>query len=304
MKKIMLLTIALLSTVVFAATSYGVDFTDSKKYWGDGAGWADGTAWNTDNANGVWDGNNIDVIGDPDITGGTATFNSTGNLTQITFNYFAPYNDWRMLAPGNLFINVIRETGDTIWDYVVTTMGTASLGTQNGSGITLAAMNYNIYDISSKSISAQRLAPYTTPSGTPAPPVDYNDTRYILSGLDNVNDTITGTNWTNWYLRNNHPIGIQNSVLDGLTPESAYFSGFPGRLTGETDNGRPIRASDYDFGTVGLDTQGHNIIIGWTMTCANDVIYANEIDNPVPEPTTLFLLGLGLIGVAAIRRKF
>jgi len=29
-----------------------------------------------------------------------------------------------MLAPGNLFINILTDAGDTIWDYVVATMGT------------------------------------------------------------------------------------------------------------------------------------------------------------------------------------
>ncbi len=39
----------------------------------------------------------------------------------------------------------------------------------------------------------------------------------------------------------------------------------------------------------------------WTMACGNDVVEGGG--RPVPEPATILLLGLGLIGFAGLRRK-
>jgi hypothetical protein len=53
------------------------------------------------------------------------------------------------------------------------------------------------------------------------------------------------------------------------------------------------------------DPNNGGIGLHWTMQCGNDVIRVND-DNPfvpVPEPSTLALLGLGMAGVA-LRRKF
>ncbi len=49
--------------------------------------------------------------------------------------------------------------------------------------------------------------------------------------------------------------------------------------------------------------QGYDLGLRWTMTCANDVIEGGVTVASVPEPGTITLFGLGLLGFAGLVRK-
>ena len=96
-----------------------------------------------------------------------------------------------------------------------------------------------------------------------------------------------------------------NEVYDYYSA-SAPFAIASGTLVTELTNNNNVsgKIGDSYFRTVsfvvpvGMDIQ--NIAAHWTMSCGNDVI---EGCAPVPEPQTLLLMGIGLLGLAFVGRK-
>lgn len=56
----------------------------------------------------------------------------------------------------------------------------------------------------------------------------------------------------------------------------------------------------FDFGANAIDLLNSSYIIGYTPECANDVILEKV---PVPEPGTMVLFGIGMLGIAIIGKR-
>ena len=108
------LVIFLLLAIFGTSNVKNVTFIDNPKYWGDGAaGWVTNQASNTDKPYGDWNGNTMDVIGDPDIIGTFAAFNGQGNLTEIAFYYKAGNNHSLYdVSTGNLSVSAPYGAND------------------------------------------------------------------------------------------------------------------------------------------------------------------------------------------------
>ena len=108
-----------------------------------------------------------------------------------------------------------------------------------------------------------------------------NSSAYLMTGKDNQ------APWAGYDVRNQHPYALANPPDPSSAWGTASFSGL-------VENGYSTFSFDKPIPITG------DFIVGWTVNCANDVIYETV---PAPEPAGLLLLGFGLIGLLAFRKQ-
>ncbi|ACN15646.1 hypothetical protein HRM2_25520 [Desulforapulum autotrophicum HRM2] len=211
----------------------------------------------------------IDVVGSTNIFNTTQIEISRDSATGIGFSIFTAFNGTRKLTD-----NITVNLADFFLDF-----GTASYGIDLTYDTTNGFFSKGLYEL----FEEDKIASWSFFENYPGP--DANN---------------QGPHFGGSYLDSN---GKDNIAYVDFKQTSENYKG---DITGFNQNGT-TGSYTYDF-TIGnelLKTMDMNYLSSFdfmfgTAECANDVIIGRST---VPEPSTMILLGLGLLGFSAASRK-
>ena len=209
-----------------------------------------------------------DSVGAPHIGGfGFPNFNAGQAVTDASGNLVSISFDYgsynSLITAGDVFLD---SGGDGDWDFIIHAEG----------GTTLA------YEVTGNFSAAE--SDYSSSDG--------NKTFTAANGYGYFTSTFYFDSISSNY-RQDHPVAalyLDNNSLFTSLGGTGIFTDFNSNTS-----------TDVIFSLSGLSgiPFGMNDIIGFGPTCANDVIY----QTPVPEPTTILLSGIGLLGMGTYLRR-
>ncbi|MFP5222352.1 MAG: PEP-CTERM sorting domain-containing protein [Acidobacteriota bacterium] len=293
MRLLLQLSLAVLSVTlgVSGANANVVTFGDTVKVW---SGLAHTPEKSTQDQNGV-----------PDLTGGAFTY--TGHtLTSITLNYANKYlnqsswnSSWNSLQTGDWYLDV---DNDKAWDYVIHKPSqvwdfTSHKMVTNNTYHLYEAEDEWLYDTQTLYGSNGKFVQYNGYYGN-TDNRDWHPTTIKDTDLPYDKQVRVGGQWvTRSYNTNTGITDLGIVEFDGWDKISD--------LT-KINSSLGVGSSTWDLSKIGgIDLtalMGKDITYAFTMTCANDILF-DQTQVPTPEPGTMLLMGVGILGAGYLRRR-